>query len=131
MRILFAAPDRDLIECYRKIFETDFGETVTAFDGAQVLMLTASESFDVAVLDRSLPRIKYGRVLERVTAQGIPVIALASASSGGENTAQMPGERAVLTYPFMPEEIIGKIRDMEGNPERAENRGKGTNGDKA
>jgi hypothetical protein len=31
----------------------------------------------------------------------------------------------------MPEEIIGKIRVIEGSPEQAENRGKGTNGDEA
>ena len=37
MRILLAAPDRDLLDCYRSILQADFGETVTAFDGTQVL----------------------------------------------------------------------------------------------
>ena len=57
MKILFAAPDRDLLECFRKLLETDLGETVTAFDGTQVLTLLASESVDAVILDRDLPRV--------------------------------------------------------------------------
>ena len=47
MRILFAAPDRDLLECYKKLLESDFGETVTAFDGTQVYSLMSAEKFDI------------------------------------------------------------------------------------
>ena len=42
MKILFAAPDRDLLECFKQLFETDLGETVTAFDGTQVMTLLSA-----------------------------------------------------------------------------------------
>ena len=35
MKILFAAPDRDLLECYKQLFEADLGQTAAAFDGTR------------------------------------------------------------------------------------------------
>ena len=111
MRILFAAPDRDLLECYKAILEADFGETVTAFDGTQVIALLSAERFDVLLLDRDIPRIGYDRLIARAQRDGLPVIVL---TDDAVSTAQLTQEvlpNAFLLYPFTPEQVGRVLRD--------------------
>ena len=120
MRILLAAPDRDLLECYQKLLETDFGETVTAFDGAQVLSLIAAEQFDAAILDRDIPGVGFDLLVERAVRGKVPVVTL---TNGGENDGGFESEAnrtAVLPYPFTPEEIEARIRSvtLQEEPEK-------------
>lgn len=120
MRILFAAPDRDLLECYKKILEADFGETVTAFDGTHVLALAAAECFDIAILDRDVPRIDHKILISRMQENRIPVIALIN---GPVNTRLLSEERpanAYLSYPFTSEDITKAINDVIGKASSAE-----------
>ena len=112
MRILLAAPDRDLLECYRAILQTDFGETVTAFDGTQVLSLAAAEPFDLVVMDCSLPRIEWNQLLKRIRQKGIPVIALTDEFVSTRLLTEEPTANAWLRYPFKPERLRGLIRDI-------------------
>ena len=98
MRIMLAAPDRDLLECYKKLLEDDLGETVTAFDGTQVLSLLSTESFDVVILDDALPRIGFDKLAKRIGEEKIPLVVLTDVA-------------ARLTYPFTPETIESVIRD--------------------
>jgi len=100
MRILFAAPDRDLLECYKKLLETDLGETVTAFDGTQVISLFAAKSFDIVILDRELPRIEHKALVERINATGTPVIVLTDEQVSAHSLTECPLPNAYLTYPF-------------------------------
>ncbi len=106
MKILLAAPDRDLLECYKQLLEEDFGEAVTAFDGTQVFTLLAEESFDLVILDRDIPRIDHKTLLARINAARIPAIVLTD-SPGGESGES---EETLLPYPFTPEKLAGAIR---------------------
>ena len=114
MRILLAAPDRDLLECFRKILEQDLGETVTAFDGTQVLSLIAEEPFDIAVIDSGIPRIGYRELVIRIREKKIPSVVLSEkAVSALRNTAE-PQADAYLSYPFSADTLIGVIREVSG-----------------
>ena len=107
MRILFAAPDRDLLECYKKLLEEDIGETVTAFDGTQVVFLLSNEPFDIVILDRAIPRIGYKKLTDLIHGKGIPVILLSDGNKPDETDSD-----ACLTYPFAPENIENVIRNV-------------------
>ena len=111
MRILLAAPDRDLLDCYRSILQADFGETVTAFDGTQVLSLISAEEFDLIILDRSLPRITFKQLLMRIHRKGIPVIALTDEPVSSHLLMDQPGPNAWLPFPFTPQSLNRVIRD--------------------
>ena len=108
MRILFASPDRDLLECCKNLFENDLGETVTAFDGTQVLSLLSSETFDAAVLDCDIPRIGYGRLIACLREKKIPVIALISEPVSVRRLTEEPPANAYLRYPF----TYGRIKTV-------------------
>ena len=99
MKILFAAPDRDLLECYKKLFEADLGETVTAFDGTQVLSLLMTESFDVLILDRNIPRVDYEKIIERANGKSVPTIVLTDETVGAR-AAEKALPNGWLSYPF-------------------------------
>ena len=119
MRILLAAPDRDLLECYGKILEADFGETVTAFDGAQVISLISTENFDVVILDCDIPLAKNTRLIERVRDRGIPVIALINDPLIFRKLSENSSANAYLSYPFTPGELSAVIMKTAGNrPEK-------------
>ncbi|MCR5457682.1 MAG: hypothetical protein K6F14_06370 [Clostridiales bacterium] len=100
MKILFAAPDRDLLECYRKLLEEDLGETVTSFDGTQVISLLSTDDFDVLILDKKLPRVDYRKIIERADNRMIPVIVL---TDEPERASLLTDEKLKfehLSYPF-------------------------------
>ena len=111
MKILFAAPDRDLLECYKKLLETDFGEIVTVFDGTQVFALLSNESFDIVILDREIPRIDYKKILARTKEKHIPVIVLTDSSVCLRQLTQEPLPNAYLSYPFTALILEQVIRD--------------------
>lgn len=119
MRILLAAPDRDLLECYGKILEADFGETVTVFDGAQVISLILSEYFDAVILDCDIPLAKNTKLIERIRGRGIPVIALINDPVSLRELSQNTPANAYLYYPFTPRELGAAILNTAGNrPEK-------------
>lgn len=123
MKILFAAPDRDLVECYGEILRSDFGETVTAFDGAQVLSLIPAEHFDIAVVDGELPRVGYKTLIERIIAAGIPVAVLEDGPVSARRLAEEPVPSAFLSYPFSPDElgnVIRSVTEKAGSGEKIE-----------
>ena len=107
MKILFAAPDRDLLECYKKLFEDDLGQTVTAFDGTQVITLLSAESFDHLILDRNIPRVDHHVIIERANNSCIPVVLLTDEPAGVRQQA----ENGSLAYPFTFERIKEAVRD--------------------
>ena len=114
MKILFAAPDRDLLECYKTILEADFGETVTAFDGTQVISLLSAEDFDILLLDRDIPRIDWKKLILRAEEDRTPVIVLTDEAIGAGQLTQEALPNAFLRYPFTPEQVAFSIRDTLG-----------------
>ena len=111
MKVLFAAPDRDLLECYKKLLEPDLGEIVTSFDGTQVLSLLSSESFDVAILDEMIPRVEFGRIVARMREKKLPVIGLINEPVNVIRLTGVPTANDYLSYPFSAKDVIKIIND--------------------
>lgn len=105
MRILFADPDRELIAAYEKLFRLNGDETVPAYDGRQATELLKKERFDAAVVREELPRCESSLILTVLSALKTPVILL----RGNDNDTA--SEFAVLRFPFLPEELEGKLRE--------------------
>ena len=112
MKILFAAPNRDLLQGYQKILSEDFGETVIAFDGAQLLSQLAAGGYTIAVLDRTLPRVRHELLLRQLEREKIPVITLLHEPVAVKHLTESPLSHAFLSYPFRAEELCGLIRDV-------------------
>jgi len=110
MKILFSAPDRDLLECYKNIFDSDFGECAVAFDGTHVVSMLAKEMFDIMVLDCNIPRIDYKYLIGRAQNNGIPVVLLVDEPVNSYLLCDNPLPDAYVSYPFTPEEIESVIK---------------------
>jgi len=108
LKILFASPDRDLLECYKQLLEADYGEIVTAFDGTQVVTLLSTESFDLVILDREIPRIGYKRIIDRIREKEIPVIVLTKGHVRVSQLTQASLPNSYISFPFDHEQI-GKV----------------------
>ncbi len=122
MKILFAAPDRDLLECYKKILEEDIGETATAFDGTQVMTLLSNENFDVLILDRDIPRVDYRTVLERAESRKVPSVVLTDEPVGSALMTSEPLPCAWLPHPFthgMLEDALRGVLETAATEENA------------
>ena len=76
MKLLFAVSDRDLLKSYSKIFELEGIEVKLAFDGTQVVMKTAAEKFDIAVISESLPRVELKELLRLLYEEEIPTVVI-------------------------------------------------------
>ena len=110
MKILFAAPDRDLLACYKKLLGSDFGEIVTAFDGTQICAILSEESFNLAILDRDLPRIDHKTILARIREKNIPVIVLTNDPHDVGQFSREPSPNAYLSYPFTESRLADVVR---------------------
>ncbi|MBQ7474937.1 MAG: hypothetical protein IJS78_03350 [Clostridia bacterium] len=111
MKILFAAPDRDLLGCYKELLDADLGETVAAFDGTQALSALFSESFDIVIVDRGIPRVDYRKIIERAHGKSVPVIVLTDAPVGSRRLTEEPLPNEWLSYPFTPGRVADAVRD--------------------
>ena len=112
MRILLAAPDRDLLQCCSELLSRDVGETVTAFDGTQVMTLLDTESFDLTLLDRSLPRIAVPHIIARMNERRIPTVVLLNSAVTLPNLMEQPLAVDYLSYPFGTEELLDEVRNV-------------------
>ncbi len=112
MRILFASPERDLLECFKSLFDPDLGETVTAFDGTQVLYIIANEQFDAVIIDSALPRIGYREITEKANAKNTPIIVLTYGPVNPHMLSEENLPNDYLSFPFNSEMIFGAVKNV-------------------
>ncbi len=112
MKILFASPDRDLLDCFRQLLDGEFGETVTAFDGTQVLTLISSENFDGVILDFSLPRVDNKTLITKIREKKLPVVVLTDGPVTSRLLTEEPLPNDYLSYPFGFEKLSHVIRGV-------------------
>ena len=111
MKILFAVKDRDLLECCKMLLETDLGQTVTAFDGTQVLSVLSEDKFDIAVIDSDLPRIEYKKLIEQIHEKNIPAVVLINDPLNTRREKEERPADSYLLYPFNYEQLKNIITD--------------------
>ncbi|MBQ9544817.1 MAG: response regulator transcription factor [Clostridia bacterium] len=112
MKLLFAAPDRDLLDCFKRLLEPDFSETVTAFDGTQVISLLSAEKFDLVILDRELPRVGREKIFTQIRELNVPVIELICSPAGMRRLTDACLPDRYLSYPFSAEQLKEAVRDV-------------------
>lgn len=112
MNILFADPNRDLLNGYGRLLERN-GHTVTAvFDGPQAIAKIVSARFDAAIVSDQLPRLDPGRVVRMLQEARTPVLLLTA--DGGESRMQAD---AILRFPFLPRELYASLAELTKNSE--------------
>ena len=111
MRVLLADPDRDMLFAYRRLMELAGHAAKTAFDGAQVLDILETASFDLAVVSERLPRIAHERVMCSLIGKGVPAVVLLDAPVSVKRLCRKELANAYLSHPFSPAELFALAAD--------------------
>ena len=112
MRILFAAPDRDLVRCYSLLLAGDGREVDTACDGVAVLEKLSLGGWDLLILTRDLPRIPSRQIVAHCRREALPVILLTPRPPSLGELLDQALPWALLPLPFLPEELealVGRV----------------------
>ena len=110
MNILFADSNRDLLQCYQKLLTMDGHAVTTAFDGAQVISLLRRETFDIAIIEETLPRMELASLLQTLAEENVPVIVLADGNVTVKTLLLSQQPNAYLSFPFLPEDLTGLMQ---------------------
>ena len=112
MKVLIAAADRDLLKSYQKLWELEGNEVTTAFDGLQVMACFRDHTFDLVILDETLPRVGVERLAKLIRDCGAGLLRLRGREEGfSGKTESLPGE-TILRYPFLPGELFEKAEAL-------------------
>ena len=98
--ILFADPNRDLLNSCGELLRLRGYDVTAVFDGAQVVEKLEEKPFDLALVGETLPRIPTARLLPLIREKGIPVLLL------GDETGTAD---ANLAFPFLPRELYAAV----------------------
>lgn len=112
MKLLFALSDRDLLFALVRLFQKDGAEVTAAFDGIQAVSYLAGAPYDAVVLDRSIPRVGYARVLQAARESRVPVVLLTETSPDARFLLSSPLPAACLAYPFSPGELAARLASV-------------------
>lgn len=92
LRILVAEDDDSLVELYRTYAEKRGHQVLVAHDGAETLVIAATELPDVVLLDVAMPKLDGRDVCRQLKASpktaGIPILVV-SAMGGDQNMRAM------------------------------------------
>ena len=106
MKILFAVSDRDFLSSFAKLFEISGYETDTTFDGAQTLRKISETAFDLVILERTIPRVKCGEIIQILQEKDIPVIVISEKSISSSMLLGNNIANAYISLPFLPQELL-------------------------
>ena len=112
MKLLMAAPDRDLLMTYKKLFELDSYEVTTAFDGTQVVNKLSENTADFVILDRTLPRVDHSVVMKLIHEKKLPVIVLLRRKVTPQILLSSETACSYMNFPFFPGELREKVAEV-------------------
>ena len=115
MLVIDDAEDNRLI--YAFFLEHDGFDVEVAADGEAGVAAAQQGSFDVIVMDLTMPKLDGWEATRRLKADArtsaIPIIILTGyPSTSGEREAQAAGSDRYLTKPCLPETLAGEIRHV-------------------
>lgn len=125
-RVLVVDDDPQVVRIVQRSLEREGFEVVTAYNGAECLLVLDSQRPDLLLLDIGMPVLDGFQVLrllkEKPDTKGLPIIML-TARSGGEDVARglMGGADFYLTKPFGNDELVAAVRRVleTSRPQRA------------
>lgn len=113
MRILLTEDDHPLANTMLSMLRDDQNTVDWVDDGQQALNALLNESFDLAILDLTLPRVDGLDIVRQVREQGVelPIIILTARSELTEKLQGLDaGADDYLTKPFAMSELKARIR---------------------
>jgi DNA-binding response OmpR family regulator len=115
-RILIVEDYADIREMYATFLRENGFEVVEAADGLQALAQSAA-SFDLAVVDLSLPQVSGIEVIRRFRLEPalakVPIISItAQAGARARADSLASGANLALEKPCLPEELLAAIRKL-------------------
>ena len=119
MRILIIEDNDAQRELLSSLLQNEGFDTDQCADGEEGLYVLRSGSFDLAIVDRMLPK-RDGLTLLRIFRQSggnTPVILLTALSAVGDRVAGLDaGADDYLVKPFAPEELLARVRALLRRP---------------
>ena len=112
MKILFAVPDRDLLNAYSILLGEDGNEVEKAFDGTQVLTKLETMQFDLVIMSHDIPRIETRRIVANCNYKKTPIILLLHTKPKKEDREDRIQPDEWLLMPFRPSELFGVIKKV-------------------
>ncbi len=112
MRVLVVEDDKDIAEYIRKGLVEQGHVVDVADDGREGLFLATTESYDVLVLDRMLPKVEGLTIVNTLRASEIvtPVLILSAKSNVEDRVKGLrSGADDYLTKPFAFEELLARL----------------------
>ncbi len=115
MRILIVEDDQAIAEHIRKALQSQGDSVDVASDGQQAWLLIGTESYDLLILDITLPRRSGLDLLKDLRARGltVPVMILSARDGLQDKVAGLDlGADDYLTKPFATSELLARIRAL-------------------
>ncbi|MBO4423159.1 MAG: hypothetical protein J5879_06955 [Clostridia bacterium] len=112
MNVLLAFTDRDLLQCYKELFEARGDETDVAFDGAMAFDLSKKKKYDVVVSDPDISRIDKNVFYKLLSAEDVPVIELTKTHVDKKQLLRDTLPESHLAYPFSPDELFRRVDEV-------------------
>ena len=106
LKVLIAAPDRDLLDSLSGLLALRGWEADAAHDGAMAAEKSRAVRYGAALVDEKIPLIRSADLIKEFEESGIPAILMTE-------DAEARGE-GILKYPFTPEELFAAIEKAAG-----------------
>lgn len=126
MRILIVEDNPSQLELLRSLLAGRGFDADCCADGEEGLCALELGGYDLAILDRMLPRLDGVEVLHRFRRGGgtTPVLMLTALSAVGDRVAGLDaGADDYLAKPFAPEELLARVRALLRRPMALQGRG--------
>lgn len=110
--ILVCDDDKEINRAITKVLETENFQTVSAYDGQQVIDIASHQPLDLIILDIMMPRLDGLSALSRLRQeQNIPIIILSAKSQERDKIQGLSlGADDYITKPFSNAELVARVK---------------------